>query len=337
MYEPPYMAGPQGLSAPRGGIPRMAFAVIAVAAIVLVVFLLSNAVGSCSQPHAETHEAVFKVTKEADFSYSLKPGDLLTISNSSKVEGTNLSTSAPAFTIGSALLAHIEADIASIEKSAPCGFVFMDVATGRAIAYNAGKTMYIASASKEPLVYYATTHPANGTSLDDEERNDVEEAIVWSDNDLYFDLCRTYFDDGYMSWLASYGIEHAAGRDDYFPKMSPNELGAVWAETLQYIQAGSDDARWLSGLLGRTEESYIRDGLAGTKATVIDKAGWMTDSEVKSVSDAGIVQAGGHTYLMAIVTEQSEFDKNSRQRVAQLARDLYDARGMLAPHIVVEV
>lgn len=339
VYEPQFTAGPYGLSQPSRqffGLPLIAVAVVAV---VLVAFLVVNATGMCSSTAQlePTHPAVFSATKEQPISYTLNPDDLLSVADSDKVESVNLEATAPAFSVGSALLGSINADIAAIEKKAPCGFVFMDVSTGRLLAYHAGKTMYVASASKAPLVYYAVTHPEDEAGLSDEDRERAEAAIVESDNDSFFELCNTYFNEGYLKWLLTFDIEDPEGKDDYFPTMSPRALGSVWADILQYLQKGSEDARWLESPFSTTEESYIRSGLKGTGATVFDKAGWMYDAEVSSVSDAGIVRADGRMYLMVIVTEQSEMDSSSRDNVARLARDLFNARGMLASHITVEV
>lgn len=334
LLQPPY--GPAiGQESLWERFRRPVLAVAAVAVLALVVFLVANAAGSCSGT-AAPGQARFTVTKEQDITYALNPGDLLSIPESSEVTAVSLAGTDASFSVSPASLGQVNAAIAQIEQLGPCGFVFMDISTGRALAYNAGEVLYCASATKAPLVYYALTHP-EGDGLWDEDYENIDNAITWSDNDSYFRVCATYFDDPYMAWLASYGVEHEAGRSDYFPTMSARSFAAIWAEIYQWLQAGSDDAQWLGGLLGATDESYIRDGLAGTGATVQEKAGWMGDDDARSITDAGIVRANGRDYLLVIITEQPEWESAARANASQLARALFDLRGLLAPHVLIEV
>ena len=53
--------------------------------------------------------------------------------------------------------------------------------------------------------------------------------------------------------------------------MTARSLASIWLGLLQYVQTGSDNALWFSDLLAGTETSFIRDGLQGVDATVIDR------------------------------------------------------------------
>ena len=110
--------------------------------------------------------------------------------------------------------------------------------------------------------------------------------------------------------------------------MSARSLASFWAEILTYVQGGSDDAKWLAGLLGSTSTSFIRDGLQGTGANVINKGGWIAEEGYASVSDAAIIEFDGHVYIMAIVTEEADWSE-TESNVTNLARALFDARDLL--------
>ena len=62
-------------------------------------------------------------------------------------------------------------------------------------------------------------------------------------------------------------------------------------------------------------------------ATVRDKAGWCSDSDpaYNSVSDAGIVEIDGKTYIMSILTAMPDSESN-RELVGDLARALLSCR-----------
>ena len=58
-----------------------------------------------------------------------------------------------------------------------------------------------------------------------------------------------------------------------------------------------------------------------------DKAGWCSDSDpaYNSVSDAGIVEIDGKTYIMSILTGMPDSESN-RELVGDLARALLSCR-----------
>ena len=99
---------------------------------------------------------------------------------------------------------------------------------------------------------------------------------------------------------------------------------------LAYVGEGSETAQWLWDLTGQTTVSFIRDGLEGLGAVVHSKAGWCSDSDssYNSVSDAGVVDLDGRTYIMSIMTGMPDTESN-RALVGQLARALADCCGDL--------
>lgn len=219
----------------------------------------------------------------------------------------------------------IKSAISTIEEQADCGFVFVDMTTGRGVAYNADEPIYIASAAKVVLTHFALQ---NGAAGDEGERFNIEEAILYSDNDAYEGFGYNYSSDGYGEWLSSHDVWFDDYVFDLYPPMSARSLASFWVDILHYIGDGSEDAQWFAGLLSSTETSFIRDATSQTGAFVMNKGGWIAEEGYASVTDAGIIQLDGRTYLMVIVTGQ--FDEGiTEENVTALASALFDSRDQL--------
>ena len=284
----------------------------------------SGASGSSSSASASNASSSSGSPAVALAILDIDPFTLLGIPGSSSVITIDLSqndvvTGVPACDLSNALAA-----IAGIEENGDCGFVFLDMNTGRGLAYNADEVMYIASASKAPLAYYALQ---NGAYANGYETGNIEEAIVYSDNDAYEAFGYNYQDYSYISWLAERGVVHE-DYGDLYPLMPARSLASIWVEILRYIQGGSEEATWFASLLASTEVSFIYDGLQDTGATVLNKGGWIADWDCDSVTDSAIVQIDGRTFIMTIVTGQPDDDYPERE-VAALARALFDLRDKL--------
>ena len=255
----------------------------------------------------------------------MQPSDFLAIPGSLDIVHVDLNNANAAEPVSSVDAASVREAIATIEEFGPCGFVFVDVSTGRGLAYNADDVMYRASAAKAPMAYYALVH---GAGADEYARESIEAAIVDSDNDAFEAFAYNYTNEEYNAWLIEHGVYHEDYYYDLYPPMSARSLASFWDEILRYIQDGSDDAKWLTGLFGSTTTSFIRDGLWGTGANVINKAGWIAEDEYASVSDAAIIEFEGHVYIMAIVTGERDWDA-TEANVTELASALFDARGLI--------
>ena len=109
---------------------------------------------------------------------------------------------------------------------------------------------------------------------------------------------------------------------------SARSLAAIWHDIHTYLQTGTETAQWFGERLANTNCSFIRDGVAETGAATWNKGGWIA-SGLNSTTDAGIIELGGHVYLMAIATGQPDSGE-ARTRVANLARLLFDQRDRLA-------
>ena len=315
----------------RGRVP-IAPAVL-VACVIVAVVAVTACVRSCAAPGnsksivAEVASAarVARATAQMQLldergTYDLNPDDLLSIPNSSDVVAVNLAGQPKE--VPESALAEVNDALDAIREGYRCGFVFLDVGTGRGLACNAGEEMYIASAAKAPLSLYAIQH---GAALTSDERQSIEEAILYSDNDAFEAFAYSYTNEEYASWLEAHGVYHEAYGYDLYPPMSARSLASFWAEILLFMQDDSDSSQWFAGLLSSTETSFIRDALDDEDAHVMNKGGWIAEEGYESVSDASIIEAGGHVYIMAIVTDQPDGGQ-AEWNVTALARALFNMR-----------
>lgn len=316
-----------------------------VCAFVLLGFVLSSNSGSEStrQP-ADAIKAADTVEKVATgvgaavpgassttgkFTGSVKdinPSAMLSIPGSKSVESIIVgkdaaSSEACAFNTG-----EIEMAISAIEEYGDCGFVFLDMNTGRGLAYNADEEMYIASAAKVVLAHFALQ---NGAAENEDERYNMEEAIKYSENEAYEGFGYNYSGNGYGEWLNAHDVWFDDYVFDLYPPMSARSLASFWVEILKYVSGESEDAQWFAELLSSTEMSFIRDGVSETGALVMNKGGWIGEEGYASVTDAGIIELNGHTYLMVIITGQFDDEGITEVNVTNLANALFAVRNQL--------
>ena len=322
-----------------------AIALVCAVVLVIAIVILANNGSRESSSGATPSETVENAVAQHAL-YDLNPADVLAIPDSEGVFMLDLSDGSTAPAGSDAALSDVRADIAAIEAEGDCGFVFLDVNTGHGVAYNPAEALYIASAAKAPLSFYAMTH---GAASNDSHRASIEDAILYSDNDAFEAFAYDYTDEEYASWLESHEVYHEEYSYDLYPPMSARSLACIWAEICQYVEAGSADAAWFAELLGSTETSFIRDAVQDTGATVLNKGGWIADvggdayadeddeagegsgfvpGTYFSVTDAGIVKADGRTYIMAIVTGQPD-GGSAEANVTALAADLFALRADL--------
>lgn len=249
--------------------------------------------------------------------------------------------------------AFIEECIAGVERYGDVSLVLVDCDTGAGISYGTDTFVYGASSFKGPYCAYLCSRlvEAQLVSLDDLcavpdalelegtawqhgrsyfVRDLVEATILYSDNDAYKTLHRTYDSLGYAAWVAEFGEGAVESAHDYYQTLSARTMAKAWAFTWDYLCSDSETAAWLGSLLSSANVSPLRDVLEGAGATVYDKAGWYAGSyEYNSTSDAGIVQMGESTYLVAVLTSCS-YGGAGLAAVNNLVYSLFAAAGALA-------
>ena len=319
---------PAGASASASGTPAVQRDMSTATAESVPAAQQSN--GVLAQAESEISTSVVEskrhlAARQAREEFTLSSADMRSIPADAEVSRFSLAATGLDSELSNEQVQLIRNAIATIEESGICGFVFLDADTGEGIAYNADADAYIASASKAVLAYYALQ---NGAAELDYERDNIEDAIRYSDNDAFEAFGYNYFDEDYIAWLAAHGTEWPLSTYDLYAPMSARSLAMVWAEILDYVDGGSEAASWFADVLTDTSVSFIRNAVDDEQARVMNKAGWIVDWDVNSVTDAGIVKDDGHTYLMAIVTDQPDSEE-TEEAATVLARSLYDLRDTL--------
>lgn len=259
----------------------------------------------------------------------------------------------------------IRAAVKTAEELGKVGFVFFDASTGNGISYNAGAAVYGASSFKGPYAVYVcqalvdegeitlnspvevasnnrgsiAINPASSWATSGAKTYPtgdlISAAVIESDNDAYGMLRNQYDSEGYDSWIAELGVTDAP-RDplSWYPTYCAQSSAKLWLNALNYLESDEPSTGWLAEQFRQTRTSFIRDGILGTEdgrdAEVMDKAGWISDSgpAYNAVCDAGIVRAGGRTYVMSIMTSQPDCTE-ARANVAALAATLFEAHEIL--------
>ena len=230
-------------------------------------------------------------------------------------------------------------------------FVLVNVETGSAIAYNAGIPMYPASAVKAMFSYYVLT--ARAEEVTAEDRQLIENAILYSDNDSYYWLVSKYANDDAAAWFTDYGIDFSNYVEDNYPDCSAKSASCIWRDILVYIESDAPDGNWFGNLLAETSVSFTRDAATGNFGramfetgdievfeeeipeaesngiAVYNKAGWIVDWEVNALSDCGIIyDVDGTRYIFAFITDAPE-SRDTIQAFEKLIQEVWKMRVLL--------
>lgn len=211
------------------------------------------------------------------------------------------------------------------------GFMILDIDTGAGICYNIDQDIYAASSFKGPYSVYVCESATSG-SLPSSTRNNIHNAIAWSDNNSYYRLRNAYNGTTFTSWMENVGVDPAKAART-FPTYNTRDLAKLWLHSYPYLTNTNDNkAQWLANELRNTEVSFLRDGIVlsgASDAVVMNKGGWIIGSKnYNSVIDAGLVEDDGHHYLVSIMTALPDGEPRE-QLVSDLAATLYSIRGIL--------
>ena len=202
------------------------------------------------------------------------------------------------------------------------GVYIHNLTTGATVSYNADEPFYSASSIKAPYcfaVYERAVDP--GIVPASEIARLTEPTLVESDNDTYQELSERCGRQVFVDWAVDCG---ALEKDSeayhqlivnrhWF--ISPRQLGAMWEQGYDYLQAGSDGAEELKGYLESRYDSPLRDGLP-KYATTYAKAGWYPEDlgpEYCATVDAGIARIKSYDYVIVVMTSMpADLDRLSR-------------------------
>ena len=242
-------------------------------------------------------------------------------------------------------LAALQDALDRAQELGDAGVVFYDLSSGKGVAYNADVEVYGASGYKALYALYIceTLVETDQVSLDDSlgtyggysmgwqtVRDLIEAAVVDSDNDSFIALRAAFDHDGYEEWIAGLDVDDETALDPLsdFPTYCPRTSAKLWREMSEYLDWDTETSQWLSDLLASTTRSFIRDGIADDQVLVRNKAGWISEDGFCSTCDAGLIDVGGRTYVMNIMTSMPWSDRSS-EVVVDIAKALFDTRTAL--------
>lgn len=286
------------------------------------------------------------------------PENISLVEGASSLDTPTTGESSTAQTDESASLDSLTAAIRSMESQGyEVGCFFVDLNSGEGIAYNLDTRIYGASSFKGVYAAYLSEQLADGESgLSASAVSLMDDSIRYSDNNAFSTLRNSYDGAGFARWVESCGVSSDIVHDTHFPRYSARESALFWLHTYRYLQSGTDAASHLRELYTQTNVSFIRDGVtavvasgdkaqresdagerengseetaeesSGKSVVVMNKAGWIASSpRFSGLCDAGLIECGGHTYLMSIMTSAPD-SASHRDQVVTLAKELFTLR-----------
>lgn len=275
---------------------------------------------------------------DANRPFPVKPADIYAMPASSEARAFSLN---PATVRAPELSESAAAGIAQARsyfdaRGSRCGYLLVDLETGRGVGGGYDELVYGASTFKGILCAYLCEELVDEGAVAQSRVNGlVTSTIVSSSNDAYRSLYNAYAHsgEGLSAWVADLGVGTENVCRFRFPTYSARESAALWAHIADYLESGGESAAWLSSLYEQTNVSHIRAAVErgvneGDLACegdwrVMNKAGWIAGS-TNSTSDAGIVEINGRRYVMSIMTSAPDCDA-SREACTQLALALLQA------------
>ncbi len=177
------------------------------------------------------------------------------------------------------------------------GILMIDIKTGKGIAVNSDRKFYGASSIKGPfIVSLAALYPQTL-----EKQNTAFKAVaVNSDNGSYSSLVGMYGRRYYDAWREAVGAEAPLTEGDY-ASLTAEDLARLWLLNYQYITGNPTYGEQIGELFETPNRSAIQPVLGKSYKTQT-KGGWIAE-RVRASADAGIVYAGKHPYILAIVSD----------------------------------
>lgn len=275
---------------------------------------------------------------DANRPFPVKPADIYSMPASSEARAFSLNPAtvrAPELD-ESAAVGIAQARSYFDARGSRCGYLLVDLETGRGVGGGYDELVYGASTFKGILCAYLCEELVDEGAVAQSRVNGlVTSTIVSSSNDAYRSLYNAYAHsgEGLSAWVADLGVGTENVCRFRFPTYSARESAALWTHVADYLESGGESAAWLASLYEQTNVSHIRAAVErgvseGDLACegdwrVMNKAGWIAGN-TNSTSDAGIVEINGRRYVMSIMTSAPDCDA-SREACTQLALALLQA------------
>lgn len=184
-----------------------------------------------------------------------------------------------------------------------CGFVVMDLPTGRTLMYNADTEFYSASTIK--AFYVASLADARPELLEEEwPYKMMEAAVMVSDNDAYQELGLTYGQEYLKGWMIHAGVDESKG--DWYQDYCARDMARLWVENYWWFDH-NETGKKVSSFYESPNMSAIRP-LVEEDILTRTKAGWIADIEddhdLRAANEGGIIYDGEHPYLLSVMTDE---------------------------------
>ncbi len=182
------------------------------------------------------------------------------------------------------------------------GFVMMDLATHKGIAYNCGTIFYGASTIKAP--YLASAIERHPEALTKYERQ-IRETLLYSYDHTYKEVLAEYGTQPLLDWVKELKLDSdfkSFRPDDPWAGYTARDFAKLWLRICQWSYR-SKEGKTFCSWSEYPEMSTIHYALGDLYRTQ-SKAGWIENEHPywNSTNDGGLVYAENGTYVLAILS-----------------------------------
>ena len=202
------------------------------------------------------------------------------------------------YSIPQELLGQLNGMITNLRRrGSPMGFVMIDVASGKGIAYNPKEEFYSASSVKGP--YMVSTIAQHPEALD--EYTELFETIgLVSDNGCYNSLFSVYGSEPFNNWCDEAGADGQMYTGWNYTYYSAESLLRLWLLNYQFFTTGGSYGERAGQLFEQPNYSAIKESL-GQYYHTRSKSGWININPISAV-DSGVIYADS-PYICTVLAQ----------------------------------
>ncbi len=334
------------------GIAVACVAVVAVAAAAAFgagnkpepVALSAQPISQVAQIASDTATSNARIKRAQEVEQALTPQAFNSINAASEAaQGFSIMSDADAPTLSTEQAESLaQATTAFTNNGYSVGCFFINLSTGKGIAYNLDERVYGASSFKGPFCTYlcqtlGSNEAATGTEVSEDSglgyslQSTIRAVIEESDNDGFKRLRNSYSGSGFNEWLEECGVKSDIASDTHYPRYSARESALLWLRTYQYLKTQTNTSQNLASWMLNTNVSFIRSAVGEQPGVthVLNKAGWTSGQpRFTGLCDAGIIECeDGSVYLMSTMSNSPDGVYNGR--LTNLASTLFSCRNLL--------
>jgi hypothetical protein len=187
-------------------------------------------------------------------------------------------------------------------KGYSVGFAMIDLTSGLGISSSATQSFYSASTIKGAYVAAINHYSASSTSS--YIRGLMTNTILYSSNDAYEALRRTY-GGGVMQSQMDYSGVSSFSASSYYCNTSARDFAKLWVGNYWYFYEDTNsNSAWCRSLYtqGLTGTNAIIYNALGSSYTVYAKPGWISEPGYLARNDTGVVMSNSGAYAIAVMS-----------------------------------